>query len=40
MVGPKPDLTAVPIIALDTGAHEEFFEEWNTAVFQGGNHKS
>ncbi|KAF4436101.1 hypothetical protein FACUT_6673 [Fusarium acutatum] len=34
IVGPKPDLTAVPIIALDTGAQEGLFEEWNTAVFK------
>ncbi|KAM0081944.1 hypothetical protein ACKRZS_005861 [Fusarium odoratissimum] len=40
VMGPKPDLTAVPIIAFDTGAQEGLFEEWNTAVFQAGNHKS
>ncbi|KAF5639017.1 hypothetical protein F25303_7506 [Fusarium sp. NRRL 25303] len=39
MVGPKPDLTEVPIIALDTGAQEGLFEEWNTAVFQVRNNK-
>ncbi|KAI1014454.1 hypothetical protein LB504_012218 [Fusarium proliferatum] len=39
MVGPKPDLTEVPIIALDTGAQEGLFEEWNTAVFQVGTNK-
>ncbi|KAH7469877.1 hypothetical protein FOMA001_g14867 [Fusarium oxysporum f. sp. matthiolae] len=40
VMGPKPDLTAVPIIAFDTGAQEGLFEEWNTAVFQAGNYKS
>ncbi|KAF5656057.1 hypothetical protein FCIRC_13802 [Fusarium circinatum] len=39
MIGPKPDLSAVPIIALDTGAQEGLFEEWNTAVFQAENRK-
>ncbi|KAF4475861.1 hypothetical protein FAGAP_12544 [Fusarium agapanthi] len=40
IMGPKPDLIAVPIIALDTGAQEGLFEEWNTAVFQAGNPNS
>lgn len=40
VMGPKTDLTAVPIIAFDTGAQEGLFEEWNTAVFQAGNYKS
>ncbi|KAF5660753.1 copper amine oxidase 1 [Fusarium denticulatum] len=36
----KFETDQVPIIALDTGAQEGLFEEWSTAVFQAGNHKS
>jgi hypothetical protein len=36
VMGPGPDLTTVPIIALDLSAQEGLFEDWNTAIFDAG----